>query len=122
MRDGLGFSLYPLIATFTGHFWYIFTRCVSEDCDHLVDIVLTCLYDRFYSEFTLECEWHHNLVREPSFLYLSEPVSCNNLVAWLSDRSEIPKLLVVERVCVFSSLEEYTCHCGQVILQTVIAA
>ena len=40
----------------------------------------------------------------------------------LCDRGVVPKFLVVERVCVFTSLEEYSCHCGQVVLQTVVAA
>ena len=60
-------------------------------------------------------------MRKPSFLHLAEPVCSDNLVARFSDRGEVPELLVVERVGVFSSLEEYSCHCGEVVLKTVVA-
>ena len=93
-----------------------------EYCDYFVDIVLACLSYRFHGELALECEWNHDLVREPSFLDFSEPVSSDYLVTWLSDRGEVPEFLVVKRVGVLSSLEEYACHSGQVVLQTVVAA
>ena len=61
-------------------------------------------------------------MREPSFLDFSEPVCSDNFIADLGKRCEVPDLLMIERVGVFSFLEEYARHCGEVILKTVVAA
>ena len=41
---GLGFSLYPLMATFTGHFWVMVTSTSSPDSSVRTAIVLSILY------------------------------------------------------------------------------
>ena len=59
---------------------------------------------------------------QPSFLHFAQPVGGNHFVARLRDGSEIPKFLVVERIGVFASFEEYSGHGGEVVLQTVVDA
>ena len=59
---------------------------------------------------------------QPAFLDLTEPVSCDHLVAGLGLGGEIPQLSVVERIGVFTSLQEHSVHRGQVVLQAVVNA
>ena len=42
--DGLGFSLYPLIATFTGHFCHIVTSTSSPEASVRTATTLSILY------------------------------------------------------------------------------
>ena len=61
-------------------------------------------------------------MRQPAFLDLSEPVCGNDLVTRLGNRGEVPESVVVQRLGIFTSLEEHAFHCGKVVLETVINA
>ena len=78
--------------------------------------------DGFDGVFSLEGERHHDFVGQPAFLYLSQPVGRHYAVSGLGKGSEVPFLLPVQRVRVFTSLEKDVLHGGQVVLQAVINA
>ena len=96
--------------------------CVGNHGDSVVDCVLTSSSHRFHSVNTFHNERHHDFVRLRVFVYLAEPRSSLNFVAYLSERFEIPKFLVVEREVVFTTFEEYTCQFVEVVLKTIVVA
>ena len=85
----------------------VLTVGIGQHRDNHIDVVLAGLGDLLHGVLTLEGERNHDLVRQPAFLHLSEPVGGDNLVTFLGDRGEVPHLLVVQRVGVLSSLEEH---------------
>ena len=99
-----------------------FAFIIDEDCDYRVDIVLSGFLDTLYGEFSLEGEGHHDFVGQPAFLDLGKPVGGNYLVSGFCDGSEVPKLLMVQGVCIFTSLEEHFLHGCKVVLKAVIDA
>ena len=108
---------------FLGHGYILLLTCfIYEDSDHHIDVVVACSDDFLDLVFTLETEWHHNLVREPAFLDFSEPVSGLHLVANFGYRGEFPRFLVVQRIGIFTSLEEYGFHGCQVVLKAIVNA
>ena len=98
----------------------VLSLLVRERGDDSVNVVFSGLCYALDGIFPLEREWYHDLVRKPSFLHFTEPARGFYLVSDFRYRLEFPQLLVIERVRVLSSLEEYTFHCGQVVLETVI--
>ena len=78
-RPFLGHGHFDVLAVFAG-----------EDCNGLVDVVLSGLDYGFDGIFTLEGERYHDLVGEPAFLDFSEPVGGDDLVARLCDVGRPP--------------------------------
>ena len=101
---------------------HVLAFLIDQDGDHLVHVVFSGPGYALDRIFALEGERNHYLVVQPAFLDVAEPVCCDHLVAGLCQRGEFPELFVVEGVGVFPSLEEDACHCGEVILQSVVAA
>ena len=95
---------------------------VGEHGHRIVDLVIAFLRHGFHGVAVLERERNHNLVRQPAFLYLAEPVGGVNGVARLREGREVPDLVVVERGGVFAAFEEDVFHRGKVVLQAVVTA
>ena len=67
----------------------------------------------------LHLERCHDLQRLAVLFDLAEPVTADDLVAYLHDGLEVPEAFAVERVGVLSALEEDALHLVEVVLQTV---
>ena len=89
--------------------------------DH-VDVIVAGGDDPFDLELSLEGEGNHDLVGQPAFFHLPEPVPGDHRVALGRYRGELPDLVVVERVGVLAPLEEHALHRGEVVLQAVVHA
>ena len=94
----------------------------GQDSYRVVDLVRAGGHDGLHGVLSPERERHHDFVREPSFLDLSEPVSGLHLVSDLGQRGEFPVLRVVERIRVLASPEEDGVHCCKIVLESVIDA
>ena len=95
---------------------------IGQHGDHHVDVVTSFRNDFLYFVLAFIGEWDHDLVGEPSFFDLSEPVSGDDLVTFRDEGSEIPEFLMIQRIGVLTSFQEHRLHCGQVVLQPVIHA
>ena len=101
---------------------YVIALLVCQHCHDIIYGVLAFRNHGLDSIFSFECERHHDFVRQPPFFHFSQPVCGDNFVARVGERGEIPELLVIERVGIFSSLQEYALHCLQIVLEPVIHA
>ena len=100
----------------------LLTVCIGKDGNCICNLVVACLCHALYFVRTFKAERYHNLVRQPSLFYLTKPICGNYNIALLGHWSELPLLIHIYRRCVLSSLEEYSLHCGKIVLQTIVVA
>ena len=68
----------------------IFAVGICQDSDGVVDFILSGFSHFLHGVSAIECERHHDFMRQPAFFDLTQPVGCDDLVASLSDRCEVP--------------------------------
>ena len=100
----------------------LFAFRVREDCYGIIYLVVPLRSNALNGEFSIEGEGDHNLVMKPALHYLSEPVSGKYFVTRFSGRCKVPLSFVIQRFCVFSSLEKNILHCFEVVLKSVKTA
>ncbi len=100
----------------------VFSLGVGEDGDDGIHVVGSFRFDGFDGVIALESERDHDLVGQPAFLDLAQPVGRDDLVAGFRDGREIPKFFTVQGVGVLAALQEDVLHGGEVVLQAVIDA
>ena len=72
--------------------------------------------NRIHRIFSLQLKRNHNLMIQPVFLHISEPIGSFHLIPGFGQRRKAPFFIVLQRICIFSSFQKNTCHFIQVIL------
>ena len=99
---------------------HLVTLCIGQHGNGIFNLIVALCGYLLHGADSLLLEGHHDFQGLEVLIHLAEPVRGHHLVAHLGQRYEMPYALLIQRIGVLSSLQEYPLHLIQVVLQSVV--